>query len=162
MDLIPILPLVGTVVGGLLTMVPQWLNSQGSRRQKRADIQEQTIKDLQDAMAALEPICAIAGVSRRTQEQNAESDDPEETQFARKKHYVETFQSYTAAKRRAEILMSRVEDSLARQLSTEMIQSADVRFRSDDEAKAHEHHFSMGEKFTRANDRLGEVLRSLH
>ena len=51
---------------------------------------------------------------------------------------------------------------MARQLSTEMIQSAEVRFRSDDAAKTYEHRVSMGEKFTPPMTGSGELFRSLH
>ena len=57
---------IGAALGFLGAIVPQWLNARGSRRLKGAELQEQTIKDLQDVLAGLRPPLLPPGMAKRS------------------------------------------------------------------------------------------------
>ena len=149
--------LVGVIVGAVL--VP-WVNSRVNRKQKRADVQEQTIKDLQEALAALHSPAQGSRIARMHLARNDVVLLPE-LRCSLYEEFLDKCVIYLGAVRRAQILTVRIDDHKARWLSGEMILAAGY-YQGSDEETSDTLSLPMIHAFSEANERLGEVLRNLH
>ncbi len=170
---------VGVVVGAVVAILPNWISTRGSRRLKAAELQEQTIKDLQDVLADLRPPKPFERGNRSAPAAAPKSGEPESKEgvvlkerqkvvkevgadLDRLSRRIDLMVAFNKARRRAEILNSRVQDAKSRQLVTEMLTLAEEQTHEKDRSKYFENLRLLDAKFSVANDRLGEVLRGLH
>jgi hypothetical protein len=148
----------GTFVGFFGGVVSQWLATRGTRKQRRADVQAQSIRDLQDALAALllrggvYRFCLLHG------SEGSKGSYQELREWTLK--YLEETQSFSTARQKAEVYAARIENDKIRDMAKGLIRMTGDIVNNKDDDEYQKLNLAMISKFTEVNDRRGALLRA--